>query len=85
MDKQIQKAKAIPITSLYKGQLRQTGKTLFGHCPWHKDDTPSFAIYPSTNTYNCFGGCQWGDSIQFWMKTYNVDFKTAVKELCKLK
>jgi DNA primase len=81
MDKQIQKAKQVEITSLYKGQLRQTGKSLIGQCPFHEDRVASFAVYPQTNTYFCFSGCGFGDAIEFYRKTYKVDFKTAVKEL----
>lgn len=83
MDKQIQKAKAVPITTLYKGQLKPTGKSLIGQCPFHEDRVASFAYYPATNTYFCFGGCGYGDSIQFYMKMHKLNFKEAVKEMGK--
>ena len=40
-------------------------------CPFHDDKTPSFQIYPKTNTYNCFSSnCMAGsgDVIDFIMK-----------------
>ena len=77
------KAKQVPITNLYKGSLRQTGKSLIGQCPWHNDRVASFAVFPATNTYFCFSGCGYGDSIEFYRKTHKVDFKTAIKELGK--
>jgi DNA primase len=38
------------------------------NCPFHPDKTPSFQIYPKTNTYCCFSSnCNvgTGDAIQF--------------------
>lgn len=31
-------------------------------CPFHADDTPSFALYPSRNDFHCFGCGAHGDS-----------------------
>lgn len=83
MNDLIKKAKAIPITSLYKGKLRQSGKSLIGQCVFHEDRVASFAYYPATNTYFCFGGCGFGDSIQFYMKLHKLKFVEAVKEMGK--
>jgi len=33
-------------------------------CPFHADDTASMKIYPSTNTFNCFGCGKNGDQIE---------------------
>jgi len=82
-NEKIEKAKLFPIEKLYIGNLKKTGKVLMGCCPFHKDPSPSFAIYPQTNTYNCFAGCGGGDVISFYMKLHNVDFQTALGELTK--
>ena len=40
-------------------------------CPFHDDTTPSFQVYPKTNTWNCFSSnCQAGsgDQVDFIMK-----------------
>jgi hypothetical protein len=40
-------------------------------CPFHDDTTPSFQVYPKTNTWHCFSSnCQAGsgDQIDFIMK-----------------
>lgn len=81
MDQLIKRAKQIPITSLYKGELKHSGRCLIGKCPFHEDRVSSFAIYPETNSFYCFSGCGGGDSITFYMKLHDVDFKEAIKKL----
>lgn len=73
--------KKIPITSLYKGTLKNANGLLKGSCPFHEDSSPSFFIYPATNSFNCFGGCGGGSVIDFYMKLHGVDFKAAVEAL----
>jgi len=34
-------------------------------CPFHEEKTPSFTIYPGTNTFHCFGCGKTGDTIEF--------------------
>ena len=34
-------------------------------CPFHEETTPSFTIYPKTNTFHCFGCGVSGDTIEF--------------------
>ena len=34
-------------------------------CPFHEDKSPSMKVYPSTNTFNCFGCGKNGDQIEF--------------------
>lgn len=48
--------------------LRNTGKCYLGLCPFHDEDTPSFAIYPDTNSYYCFG-CQVSGNSSWLLKT----------------
>ena len=81
----VEKARKFPIESLYKGDLKTSGKAKIGKCPFHEEDTPSFAIYPETNSWNCFAdkGCGGGDVITFYMKLHNCDFRTAIKELAR--
>ena len=80
-DLKTQKAKQFPIQNLYKGTLKKTGHVLMGCCPFHNEKSPSFAIYPETNTWNCFAGCGGGDVITFYQKLKNVSFAEAVEEL----
>lgn len=34
-------------------------------CPFHEEKTPSFTVYPKTNTFHCFGCGASGDTIEF--------------------
>lgn len=79
----IETAKAVSVQKLFTGQLKRMGKVLMGNCPFHKDDTPSFAIYPSTNTYHCFSCNKSGDTISLYMNLHNCSFAEAVRELVK--
>ena len=74
-------AKQFPIENMYSGTLKKMGKILMGNCPFHTDPSPSFAIYPETNTYHCFGCNETGDSISFYMKQNEVDFQAALEAL----
>lgn len=77
---QIEQAKEFPIESMYVGDLRTISGKQIGLCPFHDEKTPSFTIF-NDNKFHCFGCHVHGDAIDFWMKTRNVDFIQAVKDL----
>lgn len=76
-------AKEKPISEMYEGKLRTTGRVQMGLCPFHEEHTASFAIYPENNTWHCFAEGIGGDSISFYMKKTGVSFMGAVRELSK--
>ena len=51
-------------------QLRHRGRTHTGLCPFHSEKTPSFVVYPETQSYYCFGCGAGGDVITF-IRTMN--------------
>lgn len=59
--------------------LRRSGKTFTGRCPLHDDRSPSFYIYPETNSFYCFGCNQGGNTIDYVMQKDGLDFKRAVQ------
>ncbi len=78
----IQQALAIPIeTLLSRGQLKKSGKTLVGLCPLHKEKTPSFRVYPETNSFYCFGCQKGGNVITLAEQLHGYSFPEAVKLL----
>lgn len=58
-------------------QLRPTGGRLVGVCPFHGDSNPSLVIYPSSQSYYCFGCGAGGDVLDFVSRLHRVDFKEA--------
>ena len=64
-------------------QLKPSGSNFVGLCPFHKDKTPSFFIYPNTHSYYCFGCGAHGNTIDFYMAMENLDFKDALIQLAK--
>jgi DNA primase len=75
---------AADIVSLAQGvmKLQHSGRTLRGLCPFHLEKTPSFHIYPETNSFYCFGCGAGGGVVQFVMRLERLDFLDAVKWLC---
>lgn len=62
-------------------QLRHRGRTHTGLCPFHSEKTPSFVVYPETQSFYCFGCGAGGDVITFIKKISNLDYVEAVKLL----
>jgi DNA primase len=64
-------------------KLKPAGKNLFGLCPFHSEDTPSFSVNSELGIFKCFGCGESGDVIEFLMKIENLEFPEALKQLAK--
>lgn len=66
-------------------QLRRSGRTYSGFCPFHENSrTPAFAVWPESGTWRCFGQCnEGGDIFKYVMKRDGVDFSEALKTLAE--
>ncbi|MBI3731898.1 MAG: DNA primase [Chloroflexi bacterium] len=65
-------------------KLRRSGRSYSGLCPFHSEKTPSFHVFPETQTWRCFGACATGgDIFNFIMRRENVDFAEALKTLAQ--
>ena len=64
--------------------LNKKGQNFWGCCPFHNEKTPSFSVSEDKGFYHCFGCGEHGDIISFVMKSENVDFKTAIRELADM-
>ena len=64
-------------------QLRRRGRNLTGLCPFHSEKTPSFTVYPDTQSFYCFGCGAGGDAITFVKKAENLDYMEAVRALAE--
>ena len=63
--------------------LKGNSKRLIGLCPFHEDHSPSFTVYPETQTFYCFGCGAHGDVLDFIMKLENLSFPGACGYLAK--
>ena len=65
----------------YVPSLKKTGNSFKGLCPFHNEKTPSFIVFPNTQSYHCFGCGKSGDVFSFFMEMEKVDFREALQEL----
>ena len=63
--------------------LKRRGSTYVGLCPFHNEKTPSFTVYPETQSFYCFGCGAGGDAIGFMKRIENLDYIDAVKSLAQ--
>lgn len=63
--------------------LKKRGNTYVGLCPFHNEKTPSFTVYPDTQSFYCFGCGAGGDAVGFIKKIENLDYIDAVKSLAQ--
>lgn len=61
--------------------LKRVGRISKGLCPFHGEKTPSFTVYPDTQSYYCFGCGNGGDVITFIKNIENLDYIDAVRFL----
>ncbi len=65
-------------------ELKKKGKQLWGLCPFHAEDEPSFAVDERKGLWNCLGKCQTGgDAFSFVMKSDGINFKQAFELLAE--
>ena len=63
--------------------LKRAGTNLKGLCPFHSEKTPSFTVYPSDNSFYCFGCGIGGNVITFIRQMEHLDYPDAVEFLAK--
>jgi DNA primase len=64
--------------------LKKAGRNYKGLCPFHGEKTPSFVVFPDTQTWHCFGACgTGGDVFRFIMQAEGMDFSEALRELAQ--
>ena len=63
--------------------LRKSGKSFQGLCPFHNERTPSFYVFPESQTWHCFGCNEGGDVFTFVEKQQGLDFRDALHYLAE--
>ena len=61
--------------------LRRSGKNFVARCPFHDDRRPSFVVYPTTQSFYCFGCRAAGDVLSFLMRVEQMNFPETLRVL----
>lgn len=61
--------------------LDKRGKTYKGLCPFHNEKTPSFTVYPQSDSFYCFGCKLGGDVLTFTGLIEHLDYVESIKFL----
>ncbi len=61
--------------------LQASGTSLVGHCPFHNDPSPSFIVFPKTDTYQCSICGAEGDVVRFLMDKESMTWGQALEAL----
>jgi len=80
IDEVRKKVDIVELVSRYVN-LKQSGNSYKGVCPFHEDNDPSLTVDPTKKLWHCFGCGAGGDVFNFLMKIENLSFPDAVREL----
>ena len=61
--------------------LKKSGRTFFGLCPFHSEKSPSFAVSPDKQIFHCFGCGVGGNVFHFLSKVEGIGFKETLEIL----
>ena len=65
-------------------QLKRRGKEFVGLSPFKNEKTPSFTVNDEKGFFHCFSTSEHGNIFDFLMKTQNLKFGEAVRNLSNL-
>jgi DNA primase len=63
--------------------LQKSGKAQKGLCPFHNERTPSFYVFPESQTWHCFGCNEGGDVFSFVQKQQGLEFRETLQYLAE--
>lgn len=64
-------------------ELKKSGRSYKGRCPFHEEKTPSFHVTPDMHRFKCFGCQAGGDAIAFIQHYLGKSFVDSVRELAR--
>ena len=63
--------------------LKRSSRNRVGVCPFHSEKSPSFTVFPESQSYYCFGCGAGGDVITFIRQIENLEYIEAVRFLAQ--
>ena len=73
----------VSVVGQYVRFTKTSGQNLFGLCPFHSEDTPSFSVSTTKQIYYCFGCHKGGNVVHFIMETEKCGYLDAIKILAE--
>jgi DNA primase len=64
-------------------ELKKSGRSFKGCCPFHQEKTPSFHVWPEEKRFKCFGCQAGGDAFTFVQRLFGKSFLDSVRDLAK--
>lgn len=64
-------------------ELKKSGRSHKGLCPFHQEKSPSFYVWAETRRFKCFGCQAGGDAISFVQRLLGKPFLDTVRDLAK--
>ncbi len=64
-------------------ELKKSGRSYKGLCPFHQEKSPSFYVFPEGKRFKCFGCQAGGDAISFEQRLLGKTFLDTVRDLAK--
>jgi DNA primase len=73
----------VAVVEQYVRLSKRSAANLFGLCPFHSENTPSFSVAPEKQMYYCFGCHKGGDVIHFIMDIEKIGYLDALRLLAE--
>ena len=64
-------------------ELKRSGRTWKGNCPFHGERTPSFHVYPEDKHFKCYGCGAYGDVFAFLQRLEGKEFPEVVRAVAQ--
>ena len=64
-------------------RMKRRGRNLVGLCPFHSETSPSFTVFPDSQSFYCFGCGAGGDVVTFIRKIENLEYVEALRFLAQ--
>ncbi len=77
-----ERADIVSLVSRYV-ELKKSGRSFKGKCPFHQEKTASFHVTPDLQRFHCFGCQAGGDAIAFLQRYLGKSFVDTVKDLAR--